>query len=370
MARKVDMNLLNSLIEGSQNQVVQKGTPLTTDPNFPLFTTPVNEDVVVYIPRTNVVVTENGEDMRLLTSHIHTAKVGNRTRQLRCINGLLGNPAFDALGYDGTCPACDAMSEVWELYKMKLESEAKMLGVDPQTAPDNIIKPIRTRLLEEMALKDAEEYVTFTVVVIPSSRLGSPTPDAMNAMKVYFVHWRKKRYEEKLLSALKTLMNAPSHPAGLLWQWQFTYNTGGKQPNARDSALNARYNVITDSQVIEIYKPFMMKAEELAKEFTVLKAAEVVVANQFMYKEDIVQEVDKIMANTRKLVKDFKALSSVGGVGQQALGGFVPQGLLNANPLMNFGQGVQGQQGQSLGLQQGVQQVQSQPQGFFVPPQN
>lgn len=364
MARKVDLNLLNSLVEGSQGQVVQKGIPLTTDPNFPLFTTPVNQDVIVYIPRTNVVVTENGEDMRLLSSHIHTAKAGNFNRQIRCIHGLEGNPAFDAMGYDGSCPACEAMSEVWELYKMKLEAELKAIGLDPQNAPPELLKSTRTRLLEEMALKDSEEYVTFPVVLIPSEGLGKPKSDAMENMKAYFVHWRKKRYEEKLLSSLKVLMNPPSHPAGLLWQWQFTYNTGGKQPNARDSALNARYNVITDNQVLEIYKPFIMKAEEIAKDFTVLKAAEVVVANQFMYKEDMVEEVNKIMANTRKLIKDFKALTSL-GVGNQSLGGQVgvQQALPNTgNPLMNFGQmGVQ--QGQQMGVQQGNL-------GMFVPPKN
>lgn len=334
MARRVvDMSLLQGLVQGSQNQEVNKGTPRTTDPNFPVFTTPINQDIIVYFPMVNVVTTENGTDMQVLKSHIHEARVGKSFTSVRCISGLAGG-VFDQLGYDGSCPACDAMQEVWELYRVKLNAEAKRLGIDPQNDPQDVLKPAREKILSEMDLKNAEEYVTFPVVIIPTAGKFQPAPDAMEKMQAVFVHWRRKRYNDAILSALDSLMVNPGHPGGMFWLWKFSYDTKGKQANARDSAKNAKYTPITDQSALALFEPFREAAEEKAKEFTLVKAAEVVVANQFLYKEDLEAEVNKIMARTRNMLE----LAKMGGMQQPALGAGQPAGQLGfANPLANFG---------------------------------
>jgi hypothetical protein len=333
MARRtIDISMIQGLVDGSENQELQKGTPRTTDPAFPVFSTPVNLDVLVYIPRTNVVVTENGEIMKTLTAHIHDGKNGKQFTSLRCISGLHGNPVFDALGYDGSCPCCEGTQDVWELYRLKLNAEAAKLGIDPQNDPADTLKPVREKILQEMDLKGAEEYVTFPIVIIPTKGKMQPADDALSTLQVVYVHWRKKRYDDSILGALDSLMVNPGHPAGLFWFWKFSYDTKGKQATARDSAKNAKYTVIQDATALAMFEPIKAVAEQAASQFTLLKAAEVVVANQFMYKEDIEIEVNKIMAKTRQILE----LSKMGGAALPAgapAGGALPGG----NPLQNFG---------------------------------
>lgn len=330
MAKKVDMSILTQAMEGAQHQELQKGSPRTLDPKFPVFSTPVNQDILVYIPRVNMVNGENGETMQLLSTFIHDYKKGQGYGQLRCINGLTPaiNPVYEVLGYDGSCPACQGMSEVWELYNRKLSEAARKLGVDPQNDPGNVLKSAKDKIREEMDLKSPEEYVTFPIVIIPTTGKMQPAPDAHKNLVVQFVTWRKKRYEDNILAPLETLMTNPGHPAGMYWVWKFSYNTEGKQANARDSAKNAKYNIITEAQAVEFLKQFTPFCEEAAKEFTNAKAVQVLVANQFLYKEDIDKEVSGIMAKTRSLLE----ISDVNSVATPQIGG-----MIGGNPLAGFG---------------------------------
>jgi len=326
MARKVDVSLISQLNAGAENQEVKKGNRKTIDPNFPVFSTPVNEDILVYIPKTNVITTENGEDMKTLDAFIHDYKQGNGYGQIRCISGLSGGVYTEVLGYDGTCPACEAMTDAWELYRRKLDAEAKKLGIDPQNDPTDVLKSARQKILSEMDIRGAEEYVTFPVVIIPTKGKMQPTEDAINNLKVQFVTWRKKRFEDNILAALDTLMTNPGHPAGMFWIWKFSYNTEGKQANARDSAKNAKYTPIVDSNALAFLGQYVTHCEKAAENFTNDKATEVLVANQFLYKEDYDAQINKIMAKTRSLLE----ISEVGGVVQ-------PQITAGVNPLASFG---------------------------------
>lgn len=320
--RKVDVSMIQGLVQGAVGQEVTRGAKLSIDPNFPVFSTPVNEDILVYFPRVNCTTDENGETMNVLTSLVHDYKKGNSFGKIRCIHGLTGNDLFNTLGYDGTCPACEAVNECWDLFNKKLANEAKRMGVDPQNDPSNVLKSIKETLRGEMDMKGADEYVTFPIVIIPQKAKMTPSDDAANNLKCVYVTWRKKRYVDSILSALDSLRNNPGHPAGLFWYWKFSYDTNGKQANARDAAKNAKYNIITDAEDLKYLIP---ACEEKAKNFTIVKAAEVIVANQFMYKEDMVEEVDKIMAKTRTFNELANTIE-----GSVAL----PAG---ANPLANFG---------------------------------
>lgn len=326
MARKVDASLLAQLNKGAEGQEVQKGGfSRTTDPKFPVFATPVNKDILVYIPMTNVVQTENGTEMRLLSAHTHTYREGNITGMLRCISGLEGGLFTDTLGYDGTCPACEAVKDCWALYNRKLDAEAKKLGIDPQNDTGDILKSARRKILDEMDMKSSEEYVTFPVVIIPTQEKSfKPTPDALQNLSTQFVVWTKKRYEKNILGALDSLMNNPGHPGGMFWLWKFSYDTEGKQANARDSAKNAKYMPITDAEFLKFMTPAKGALEKAAAEFTNEKASEVIISNQFMYKEDLDEKVNKIMAKTRNLL----TLSETESLGTPALG---------TNPLASFG---------------------------------
>jgi hypothetical protein len=229
------------------------------------------------------------------------------------------------LGYDGSCPACEAVKDCWALYNRKLEAEAKELGIDPQNDSGDVLKSARRKILDEMDMKGTEEYVTFPIVIIPTIE-GSikPDPKALNNLQVQFVVWTKKRYEKNIIGALDSLMENPGHPGGMFWVWKFSYDTGGKQANARDSAKNAKYMPITDGNFLNVLNPAKATLDKAAADFTNEKANEVIISNQFMYKEDLEDRVNKIMAKTRNLL----SLSETESLGAPALG---------ANPLASFG---------------------------------
>lgn len=318
MARRtVDASMLAGLVGGAMTQEVQKGSKKTSDPNFPVFSTPVNEDILVYIPRTNVVVGENGEDMQVLPSLIHDAKIGKQFTSLRCINGLVGG-FYDQLGYDGACPACEGMSEVWDLYNAKMGAEAKRLGIDLQNDLNDSMKPTRDNILREMDLKNPEEFITFPICIIPQKARFEPTDDAVEKIQVVFVQWRRKRYNDAILGGLDSLMTNPGHPAGLFWLWKFTYDTEGKQATAMLSAKNAKYNPINQGDATK-FQNLITPCEDKAKEFTLLKAAEVVIANQFLFKEDLEADVNRVLAKTRSQLDAIKiGGASVGAIGTEA----------------------------------------------------
>jgi hypothetical protein len=342
MARKVDVNLLAQLNAGAEKQEVKKGGfSRTSDPKFPVFSTPINKDILVYIPNTNVIQTENGSEMKLMNVHTHTYREGNITGMLRCISGLEGGVYTEVLGYDGTCPACEAVKDCWALYNRKIDAEAKKLGIDPQNDTGDVLKSTRRKILDEMDMKGTEEYVTFPIVIIPTQEGKMvPTNDAMNNLQVQFVVWTKKRYEKNIIGALDSLMENPGHPGGMFWVWKFSYDTGGKQANARDSAKNAKYMPITDGGYLNLLNPAKANLDKVAAEFTNEKAAEVIISNQYMYKEDLEDKVNKIMAKTRQLL----SLSETEALGGPALpenplaafGGALPTG--DANFGLKFGE--------------------------------
>ena len=297
MARKVDINLLAQLNAGAEKQEVKKGGfSRTSDPKFPVFSTPINKDILVYIPNTNVIQTENGSEMKLMNVHTHTYREGNITGMLRCISGLEGGVYTEVLGYDGTCPACEAVKDCWALYNRKIDAEAKKLGIDPQNDTGDVLKSTRRKILDEMDMKGTEEYVTFPIVIIPTQEGKMvPTNDAMNNLQVQFVVWTKKRYEKNIIGALDSLMENPGHPGGMFWVWKFSYDTGGKQANARDSAKNAKYMPITDGSYLNVLNPAKAGLDKAAAQFTNEKAAEVIISNQYMYKEDLEDKVNKML---------------------------------------------------------------------------
>ena len=334
MARKVDPSILSQLNQGAATQEVKKGGySRTSDPNFPVFGTPINKDILVYIPMTNVIQNENGSELSLLTVHTHTYREGNYTGMMRCISGLEGGIFKDVLGYDGTCPACEAVRDCWSLYNRKLEAEAKKLGIDPQNDTGDVLKSTRRKILDEMDMKGTEEYVTFPIVVIPTVEgTIKPTPDALQNLQPQFVVWTKKRYEKNILGSLSSLFNNPGHPGGMFWIWKFSYDTDGKPANARDSAKNASYMPITDAQFLAALTPAKTALEAAAAAFTNEKASEVVLSNQYLYKEDIDEKVNKIMAKTRNLLalSETDALGGTPALGENPLAGFagLPQGNL------------------------------------------
>lgn len=276
----------------------------STDAKYPLFKTPVGENLLVYIPTLNVVnLPEGGEYMNILETCVHDFKVGKQFGTIPCIAGISDDdPMAEELGYTGhTCPACDAVAECWQLIDKKVNAIASELGVDPQNDPEEKIKPYRSKAIAEMAIRNTSQIVTFPIVVIPHKKL-IPTEDAMEKMQTYFVTMTKQRFNEKVCAGLSALMYNPGHIGGKFMLWQFVYDTKGQTPNARDAAKNAVFNIVTDSQALEKYEPYKAKAEEIASSFTNLKALEVLTALECKDYNSIVNDVNRVMKTTRAIL--------------------------------------------------------------------
>lgn len=293
-----DASKLNAMLNASQGQVAVHGVQRSIDPKFPMFQIPVDTDVIVYFPRTNLIQTENGEDMQVVSSVLHNVLNGKFYSKVRCIKGLDAD-VFKDFGYDGSCPICDAQAECWDLAQLKIEKRAKEMGRNPDDDAEDM-KNMRSTIRGEMAIKSTDNFVTLPIVVIPKAeKRAAPAENALEDMKAYFVTWSKKVYTDMVLSALETLEENPGHPAGLFFVGKYTYDTKGKKPNARDAAREAQYLLLQNQKSC---KGLIEKAEELAKDFTLVKAIEVLTEEQFMPMEDIQKMVNRTMKDTRRLL--------------------------------------------------------------------
>lgn len=296
------------LIAARSSQTVSKPYG-STDSKFPLFKTPVGENLLVYIPRLNVIDNGDGTETNvLLHSATHKYNTGKQFGDITCITGFpMDNPVAEVLGYVGhTCPACDALSECWALVNAKTEALAKQMGIDPQNDGEERLKPSRQKFMQEMAIQRSAEYVTFPIVVLPAKN-NRPTEDAMEKMQGYFVTMTKQRYQEKVCAGLDALYENPGHIAGRWMTWKFIYDTKGAQPNARDAAKNAQFLIIDNSAAINALQPYVAKAEEIGAEFTNEKALEVLTALEPQSYDEILTATNRVMKDTRNTLAAMEA---------------------------------------------------------------
>ena len=314
--KSIDPTLIGTLIEGTTNQVVSGGTPKSEDPNFPVFKTPLDKDLIVYFPKVCVSVVDGQEVYNPLISHVHAVKKGKQFLSYRCINGLSGGAYTEQLGYDGSCPFCDGMADCWDLYNLKMSRKAMELGIDVNNDPTDAMKPYRSQFVTEMAIKRADEYVTFPIVVI--SDTGTIPQDPNNAkLETFFVEMRKDTFVQKIMDPLTKQAIPINSPGGMYFKWCFTYDTKGKQANVRDAAKNAQYLPIIDAQSNQVLSVFTQAAEEKAKEFTNIKAATVLVMNEFFDKDYLQSECDAVLADTKRTLAVLNA--GISGMGAPAL---------------------------------------------------
>lgn len=301
MVRKVvDPALMKNLVSEAANQVVTSGSPKSDSPDFPVFRTPLDKDIIVYFPKNCTVTTVDGQEVYdPLVAHVHTAKKGKQFLSYRCISNFSGGTFTDVYGYDGECPFCNAVATSWELYNAKMARKAQELGINLESDTTDQMKPYRQQFLEEMAIKRAEEYVTFPIVVISETGLIPETVDTAD-MKAYFVTMRKSSFVEKIIEPLTKQAIPIAHPGGMFFKWCYTYDTKGKPANLRDAGKNAKYLPVIDANSNNLLSSFIAPAEELAKNFTKENAASFIVMNEFYEKSEIVKECDAIMAETNR----------------------------------------------------------------------
>lgn len=357
MARKrVDKSMLGALIQGATTQTTSRGFKPTYDEKFEMFRTPLEKAILVYIPKTNVIATEDGETMDYLRSVQHSVNHAKFSESHRCINELSGD-GYEALGYTGTCPLCEANAKSWELFNKKVESWAKSKGIDikKDNSDNKEYEEIRSKYGKELAVSSPDKFSTFPICIINNKhRYYEPADDAMDTIKTVFVQWKEKRVKEKLVAAISQMLNPVDHLGGTLWVWDFQYDTEGGKANPMTAAQKATYTCYeVDAIVAKLNsdKPgtgdnllkVLEQCEINAQEYTVETAGEQIKASEFLYFEDVQEIADKAIVETQTLIDAYNGNTQQQE--QQVLGGNQQGGA----PLLTVPGTQQGQQVPSMG---------------------
>lgn len=298
---KVDASIVANTMEQLKNQPAPvESFSKTDDEAYPVWRPEAMKAYLVYVPMTPVRTNADGtltEDP--LRTWVHNISANGMFTDVRCFNGFTN----ETLGFDGTCPFCEAAQECGQAYYKKLEFEAKRMGIS-EIKNNPALESIRTKLNSERVVKRADEYVTFPIVVLSETPSVGLTEADMKNFKVYYMDMRYATYEEKILKTLTSqvppIAIAPSGaPFGKMFVFNYVYNTNGAKANNRDAVRNAQYSPITDMNYYASAKVYTDYAEQLAASFTNEKAVEVIKAKQLWYHDDYVKHADSVMFTTR-----------------------------------------------------------------------
>ncbi len=317
----------NAVSQASHNQTGKRVTVRSTDPvNFPVFETPINQKVLVYVPNHRVTNSEGAEEMRMDKGAFHAVINGGQYMSYRCYSGIFN----ESEGYDGSCPFCDTQNEVWDLYREDYASIAKAKGIDPDNDPDDLLKPVRQELTKNMVVKAPEVWYTFPIVVIECEE-GTTNPKVDEAGKLKFQPmWytiRETTYKDKWEKAFETMADSPTHPAGNWFVLNFTYTP---KSGKHDKMGSARALQVGCKQMSTDYVQWADYFNKLTEEWDAFKAQETVIANQYFSLEDAKTVADEAMKPVRDKLQIFalkKQGVAVNNSGQsnnaqQALAGF------------------------------------------------
>lgn len=297
MRRKVSAELLNQMrTELASQEAPTSSFAKTEDNNYPVYSAYVNKAVLVYLPKTQCIVNADGtlvEDP--CVSYQHAIKDGASFQNIRCISGLHN----DALGYDGDCPLCQAVTECNQVFSKKLTLRARQMNVDIDKDPKNpLLDSVKNELNGERVVKKAEKFLTVPIVVLNDDYMGNQTIDPKN-FKAYFWDVREQHWNDKLMKMLGSQIPAVTTAYGHFYLFNYVYDTKGQEPTKMLAAKNVTYQIVSQDAALQQFVPV---CEDLAKDFTTLKAVEVIKSVQLWYKEDLQQKSDNIMQANRSFL--------------------------------------------------------------------
>lgn len=299
-AMNLSEDAFNRVSSSSQTQTGQTKTPRSIDPNkYPVFETPVNKKLLVYVPN-HVEVDELGEHLRCDRGAFHNVRAGRSFLTIRCTNGI----TEDSVGYDGTCPVCDAIGECWDLYNYELKEQARIKGVSVDDDPNELLKQTKRDLATNMAVKRAEIWITFPIVVVETKE-GKLEPKVnekgLLEGKLQWYSIRESTYKDKWESAFDTMDN--NHPAGSWFIMNFTYDSASGKHDKMNSARNLKVSY----KPMRGYEQWEKYWDDLSESWDRKAAASTVIANFYLSHDDMRQAVNEAMASTRAKLQMFQA---------------------------------------------------------------
>lgn len=297
---------IQTINQASAQQTGKQSVPKTYDVNYPVFEIPVNQKVLIYVPNHRVQDSNGVYQLRMDKFAAHPVLDGKTYGNVRCTQGV----ELQSLGLDGSCPLCDCLSETWELYNLELESIAKGRGIDSKSEDSKeLLKQDRIDLVKARAVKEAEVWYTFPIVVIECEEKNGQltttpkrTADGQLIGKPYFYSIREKTYISKWLPAFDAIDDGNTNPAGMWVILNFAYTTSDKATKMQ-SANNLK---VSFKMMSEDYDAWAKHYDELTKDWTPQKAQEVLVLDSVRDMEEMKEVSDKLMTSTRDKILMFK----------------------------------------------------------------
>ena len=321
---KLSEEQFNQLASASQTQVVGR-QPKTTDPNFPLFDIPVNDKVMIYVPNFVVQNADGSVDIQKDRFPAHTVRDGKSYKTVRCTNGL----NFPEYGLDGSCPLCSGAGTCWELFNFEYEAQAKLKGIDTSNTDSVDVKTLRSALKSKFAIKGAEIWYTFPIVVIDTvaNQNGSLAPQLTDGKVTGTTYWysvRENTYNKRWKKILGDMMPAKDHPAGMWFLFNYTYDAKGGQHDKMGSANALTITNIQPVGDLAYLKEYEALFDEQSKEFTPVKAMQTIYNNMLSDVASLQKLNDAVLVQTNDKLRLYQnsAMSSpmLGGATQPQIG--------------------------------------------------
>lgn len=340
--KTLSADVAQSVMMASANQDVSSSRVTSWDPqNFPVFDVPVNTKVLIYIPNHQVQQPDGSMGLRMDKFPAHPIIDGRTFGNVRCINGLVNDDP--QLNWDGTCPLCDALSEVWDLYGKQYADVARSKGIATD-APEaqEALKADRTELVRNRVIKEAEVWYTFPIVVIKcqanadGTMTTNPelTPDGKLQGTPMWYSIRERSFEEKWVAGYDSIEGeTPTSPAGYWAVLNFTYTPKSGKHDKMGSARALKVTYRTMQQ----YGEWATYYDKLTEDWTPYQATQTVVLDTIRSKEETQEVTDQVM----KPVRDKLALYSLSQANAVAPAPAVGGATSADSILQNFGGGTQ-----------------------------
>lgn len=321
--KKLSEEAQNAITSASAQQTGQAVKIKSYDPDYPVFDVPVNQKVLVYIPNHTVMSPDGTQLLRMDKFAAHPVIDGRSFADIRCSQGVV----VDELGLDGTCPLCDGMGEVWELYNREYADIAKTKGIaiDSQEAQD-LLKQDRIDLIKAMSIKQPDVWYTFPIVVIEceekdGQRTVIPKKNDKGQItgKPMWYSIRERTYLEKWNAGFDSIETddgvTPTTPAGLWAILNFTYTPKSGNHDKMGSAKALKVTFKT----MDGYGEWANYFDQLTADWTPAKAQEVVVLDAVRSMEEMQEVADTLLKPVRTKLAMYD-LGSASGAGTQTAG--------------------------------------------------
>lgn len=323
----------------SISQSTSTSKPKSWDKNFPVFEVPVNQKLLVYIPNHQIQNPDGSMSLRMDNFLAHPVIDGRSYDNIRCSSDMVA----ESLGLDGSCPLCEAISDVWALTNLEYKDIARSKGIDPESGDgQEALKEDYKRLCNEQVIKRAERWYTFPIVVIACEEKDgvlTTTPKKNEQGQItgtpMFYQIRERTFLDKWVAGFDALddeeNDGTNNPAGKWAILNFTYQPKSGNPDKMGSAKALK---VVFKQMAG-YEEWAKYFDDQTKDWDVAKMREVCSLNAIRDMDEMKDAVNSLMQKTR----DKLALYSLGGAAASGAAQIGTNADANAT-LANFGIGT------------------------------